>query len=125
VDYVSIDVDSVDLWLFSHLIDGGYRPRVVSVEYNSNYGLDKAVTVPPGAVWGGDSCYGASLSALYYCGAQRGYNLVAVEPLLDVFFIREDLHHSIEISEFESYTNLPAHPCASVERQQLMMEYCH
>lgn len=34
VDYVSIDVDSVDVWLLLGLLKSGYRPRVISVEHN-------------------------------------------------------------------------------------------
>ena len=37
VDYVSIDVDSIDVWLFHGMLSSGYRPRVVSVEYNQNF----------------------------------------------------------------------------------------
>ena len=40
VDYVSIDVESIDVWLFHGFMVSGYPPRVVSVEYNSNFPLD-------------------------------------------------------------------------------------
>jgi len=36
VDYVSIDVDSIDLWLLRALLEV-YHPRVISVEYNRNF----------------------------------------------------------------------------------------
>lgn len=35
-DYVSIDLDSCDIWVLLELAKE-YRPRVVSVEYNSNF----------------------------------------------------------------------------------------
>jgi hypothetical protein len=31
-DYVSIDIDSYDIWLFKALVSGGFRPRVLTVE---------------------------------------------------------------------------------------------
>lgn len=35
-DYVSIDVDSCDIWILLQLTKA-YRPRVITVEYNSNF----------------------------------------------------------------------------------------
>ena len=34
-DFVSIDIDSYDIWLFKALVTGGFRPRVLTVEYNA------------------------------------------------------------------------------------------
>lgn len=36
VDYVSIDIDSADIWIFEAIVQGGYRPKLFTVEYNSN-----------------------------------------------------------------------------------------
>ena len=104
VDYVSIDIDSCDLWIFLALTDT-YRPAVVSVEYQANYFFNESITnvcVRPQdpsnrAFFGtnkftkGHWGYSASLVALAKAGAKRGYTLVWVEPLLDVFFVRNDL----------------------------------
>ena len=35
VDYVSIDIDSADLWVMRSLMASSFKPRVVSVEYNA------------------------------------------------------------------------------------------
>ena len=40
VDYVSIDIDSYDLWVLRALLGSEYRPRVLTVEYNSNFPWD-------------------------------------------------------------------------------------
>merc|ERR1719362_910380 len=45
-DYVSIDVDSIDLWLLKGLLDYGYRPRVISVEFNWRFPPDALITMP-------------------------------------------------------------------------------
>ena len=37
VDYVSIDIDSFDLWVLRALLASEFRPRVLTVEYNSNF----------------------------------------------------------------------------------------
>ena len=36
-DYVSLDVDTTDVWILERVLET-YRPRVVTVEYNSNFG---------------------------------------------------------------------------------------
>ena len=38
LDYLSIDIDSADLWLMRAILASGlFRPRLLSVEYNANY----------------------------------------------------------------------------------------
>ena len=44
-EYISIDVDTTDLWLFRALINE-YRAMLFSVEYNANFPLDAAITFP-------------------------------------------------------------------------------
>merc|ERR1719353_1793821 len=64
VDYVSIDVDSVDLWLLQGLFNSGYRPRVLTVEFNSNFPHDMLVTFhKQWHAWTHRSVYGASAGA--------------------------------------------------------------
>mmetsp|Transcript_5097 Transcript_5097/g.6375 ORF Transcript_5097/g.6375 Transcript_5097/m.6375 type:complete len:291 (-) Transcript_5097:418-1290(-) len=43
-DYVSIDIDSVDVWVLRGLLESGYRPRLISVEYNSNFPPDMLIS---------------------------------------------------------------------------------
>ena len=64
-DYISIDADSTDLWLFEALLRE-YRARIFSVEYNAHFPLDAAITFPNDsrARWENDRGYGASLKAL-------------------------------------------------------------
>ena len=76
-EYISIDVDSTDLWLFKALLKE-YRAMVFSVEYNANYPLDKAITFPDNTDehWEGDRGYGASLKALTVVASEQGYSLL-------------------------------------------------
>jgi hypothetical protein len=91
-EYISIDVDSTDLWLFLALISE-YRARLFSVEYNANFPLDASITFPndPKQRWEKDRGYGASLRALTALANSRGYSLLWVVPPFDAFFIRDDL----------------------------------
>ena len=142
VDFVSIDTDSLDLWLFRALVASRkYRPRVICLEYNSNFALGDYRTFPNGVgtvrgddllmadlehfprassftreegggfpvdfvivlfffpfphvdptmKYGGDTIYGASLSALNLVAEEYGYQLVYVDRPLDSFFVRKDL----------------------------------
>lgn len=100
VDYVSIDIDSCDIWVFLALTDV-YRPTVVSIEYNANYALNESKTnkcIDPksrsffhAASFGhGFFGWSGSLRALVKAGRRRGYELVWVDPFLDAWFIRKD-----------------------------------
>ena len=101
--YVSIDLDSVDLWILRSLLASEYRPRVVSIEYNSNFpwGVplafpDVATTsMPEGAGTGWDrGCYfGSSAQAIDMVAREFGYVPVEVETALDLFFVPAELWH--------------------------------
>lgn len=116
-EYISIDVDSVDLWLFRAVLSK-YRAMVFSVEYNCHFPLDAAVTFPdsPDEHWKGDRGYGASLKALCMVAEKHGYSLLWVVPTLDAFFIRNDLIDDgtgdivFPFSRWRTVTNLQIHP---------------
>lgn len=117
VDYISIDIDSTDLWLFKELLST-YRPKVYSVEYNSNFPINQAITLAdnPLIYFNHDKAFGASLKALNLVALQNGYSLICVVPTLDAFFIRNDLiddgtdEISFSLSKWKSTTNIPNHP---------------
>ncbi len=125
-DFISIDVDSIDLWLFKSFLDNGYRPRLVSVEYNSNFPITISATMGKDAQWVGDAAYGGSLLALNRVANEFDYHLICIEKYLDLFFIRGDLILKEEIPKldtFISFTNLKHHPAPSNERLGQFMEY--
>lgn len=61
-DYISIDIDSCDLWVFKSILTK-YKPLLISVEYNSHLLIDCSITFPndPNERWQGDCIHGASL----------------------------------------------------------------
>ena len=114
VDYVSIDIDSYDLWVLEALLASEYRPRVISVEYNSNIPWRYALSYPDAARFsvgplpdrihhsptesktGKDepsnhNCFvGASARAFDEVARAFGYTIVAVVPPLDLFLVQND-----------------------------------
>ena len=95
-DYVSIDLDTTDLWVLRALLASHYRPRVLSVEFNCVYGADAVfATWPndPTARWTGTNTQGASLAAIEMVAREFGWSLAAVVPELDAFLVRDDLLH--------------------------------
>ena len=95
IDLLDIDVDGIDYWLWEAV--EAVNPRVVVVEFNANFGFERAVTVPYAAAFerhqsGERRYYGASLQAFEHLGARRGYRLVAIEPRgVNAFFVRNDI----------------------------------
>jgi hypothetical protein len=87
---LSIDVDGNDYWFLEKLIDTS--PTVISVEYNSTFGLDP-ITVPYDPNFDRHEkhpkgwYHGASLVALTKLCAAHGYGLAAVsEAGTNAFF---------------------------------------
>lgn len=92
VDFLSIDIDSVDYWLLDAL--DVCSPRVLVMEYNALFGPERSVTVPdaplPGDAPKGYS--GASLAALTKLANRKGYRLVLCEEAgINAFFLRHDV----------------------------------
>lgn len=130
-DYVSIDLDSTDLWIFRALLPR-YRARVFSVEYNAHFPLEAAVTFPDDSSerWEQDRGYGASLAALSMVAREHGYSLVAVEPMLDAFFVRNDLLDdgsgtlAPPLDAWRRFTGIAFHaPLARPERAGIFLDY--
>ncbi|KAL1523050.1 hypothetical protein AB1Y20_018010 [Prymnesium parvum] len=92
VDYVSIDVDSIDLWLLRALLKE-YRPRVISVEYNRNFLSWMHIThIRDWHQWTRKSVYGASAGAMNHIAKINGYKVVNIMPSgMDMFFVRQDV----------------------------------
>lgn len=130
-DYVSIDVDSCDLWLFRALLRE-FRASLFSVEYHPHFPLDASITFPddPSQHWEGDRGYGASLRALTNLAESHGYALLWVVSGLDAFFIRNDLIDDksgnlvLPIQEWANCTNKVGHlPLKDESRLHIFVDY--
>jgi hypothetical protein len=131
VDYVSIDVDSIDVWLFHGMLSSGYRPRVVSVEYNRNFPIHMMLACEKKwAPWKQSSrIYGSSASAINLVAEMFGYQAVEIMPSLDMFFVRKNILESKctpeSLPNFETlakgFVGKPVHrTCSSAEVQRLV-----
>lgn len=92
VDFMSIDIDSFDYWLWNAIT--ACSPRVLVMEYNGLFGRDRAVTVPdaPRPSVAPKGYGGASLTALEKLGRTKGYGLVLCEDAgINAFFLRNDV----------------------------------
>jgi hypothetical protein len=91
-DFLSIDVDGNDYWIWKAITH--YRPRVISIEYNAAFGRSARCTIAyrPDSVWGHNTYVGASLAALEHLGREKGYSLVGCNVAgTNAFFVRDDL----------------------------------
>lgn len=88
-DLISIDVDGQDFWIWSNLV---YRPSVLIIEYNANFGPEESKVVPFDTAfqWDGTKYFGASLRALHNLGKSKGYVLVYANGV-NAFFIKRHL----------------------------------
>lgn len=91
IDFLSIDVDGDDYYIFESLET--LRPRVIVCEYNPTIPAEVDLYQQKGGY------LGASASAIIRIAKSKGYELVAMtEP--NCFFVREDLFHLFE--EYET-----------------------
>jgi hypothetical protein len=92
VDFLSIDVDSIDYWILDAL--QSCTARVVALEYNAHFGPTRAVTLPNAAPQPSPVPFywGASLAALHKAAVRKGYRLVLCEESgVNAFFVRDGL----------------------------------
>lgn len=130
-DYVSIDLDTTDLWVLRALLASHYRPRVLSVEYNCVYGADAVFgTWPndPEARWRGTNTQGASLAAIEMVAREFGWSLAALVPELDAFLVRDDLLHGAvkpQLADFHQHALCKSvlHGTATAEDVAALLDY--
>lgn len=98
VDFLSIDVDGNDYYLFENL---SIKPKIICIEYNFWYGSNIKCSVPydKNFIWKEGSLYsGASLNALCSLAKNKGYHLIALDSnCVNAFFIRSDLRRNFDI----------------------------
>lgn len=97
-DVFSLDIDGMDYYVAEALLDGGFRPRIFVVEYNSVYGPERSLTVgyrPDFVISQAHPTqlfYGVSISAWRRFFDKRGYRFVTVNRHgVNAFFVDEAL----------------------------------
>jgi hypothetical protein len=95
LDFLSIDIDGNDYWVWKAL--DKWKPRVLVMEYNGHFPGDYEWVMPYNSshCWDGTSYFGASLKALEIIGREKGYQLVYCNLAgSNAFFIRSDVAKS-------------------------------
>ena len=101
-DLISIDLDSIDIWILFELLKNNYRPSVYQVEFNIIYTYYNTYLTHPNIInendskilcWDKSRIFGSSLQAFNLLANMYGYKLVGVDNhnTNDAFFIRNDL----------------------------------
>jgi hypothetical protein len=99
LDVLSIDVDTVDYWIWRALEK--YRPRLVVVEYNSSLSPHEALVFPNDSStrWDETRFYGSSLGAFIQLAGEKHYQLVHTEMNgVNAFFVRDDLAAAVGVT---------------------------
>ncbi|NJM94421.1 MAG: hypothetical protein HC842_06970 [Cytophagales bacterium] len=95
---LSIDIDGNDFHILSALDFSELNPCLLIMEYNGNFGPERAVTVPYQPDFTRASAhyshlyFGASLKALSWAASQKGYTLIGSNSAgNNAYFLRKDL----------------------------------
>lgn len=89
-DILSIDIDGNDYHVWKSLVN--YNPKVVVVEYNTNFKGYECIQYDPSHFWNGTSFYGASAKAFEKLGKEKGYDLIGIIEAGNLFFVRSELN---------------------------------
>jgi hypothetical protein len=97
---LSVDLDGNDYWIWEAI--SGVSPIILILEYNSVFGIDRAITVPydPGfqrnKAHHSNLYWGSSLRALYELCARKGYALVGCNSAgNNAYFVRHNKLNAI------------------------------
>jgi hypothetical protein len=112
IGLLSIDVDGMDYWIWKAI--RSVDPAIVVIEYNANFGSERAITVPydesfvRGLAHSSRLYYGASLEALRDLAQAKGYLFVGCNANgNNAYFIRAEYsqHPSVATLEAEYHSS--------------------
>ena len=93
-DVFSLDIDGNDYYIASAVLDGGFRPKIFVVEFNSVFGPDLSVTVEYrddfdfSAAHSTQLYYGVSISGWRSFFESKGYRFITVDQNgVNAFFV--------------------------------------
>ena len=100
VGLLSIDVDGNDYWIWKQI--EVISPNIVVIEYNSLFGIERAITIPYEKNFNrtekhfSNLYFGASLKALQILAEEKGYGFIGCTAAgNDAFFVRKDKLNSV------------------------------
>lgn len=93
-DVFSLDIDGIDYYIAEAVMEGGFRPKIFAVEYNSVFGPDRCMTIPYQENFvftqahSTQLYYGVSIAAWRKLFGNYGYRFVAVDSKgVNAFFV--------------------------------------
>lgn len=96
-DVLSLDIDGNDYYIAEALLKAGLLPKIITVEYNSAYGPDAAITILYAAEFNlkkahpTELYYGVSVTAWRKLFGKYGYDFVCVDSNgVNAFFIHRE-----------------------------------
>jgi hypothetical protein len=109
LDLLSIDVDGNDLWIWDSLNE--YLPKLVIVEYNSNFPTESSLTIPYNKDHrhDDDDFFGATPGAFNKVAEKKGYHLIGYTECLNLFYCREDLSGNFKKYELSEIRMVRGH----------------
>jgi hypothetical protein len=109
-DFLSIDIDGNDFWVWKAIDEAHFKARVVCIEFNSNFSLNQSFTIKynPNHLYAKNKYYGASLLAMKKLGELKGYRLIYTIGCMNAFFIENKLLSDLCIpSDIEHFFHYP------------------
>ncbi len=95
IGLLHIDIDGNDYWIWKAITE--VRPDIVIIEYNSVFGIDRAITVPYDPAFNrtrahySNLYFGASLLALCDLAEEKGYDFLGCNSNgNNAYFVRKD-----------------------------------
>jgi hypothetical protein len=93
---LNLDIDSYDLEVMDQMLQGGFRPKIISMEINEKIPppLFFSVNFDDAHYWKGDHFYGCSLTAAASMVKPRGYKLESLQ-FNNAIFVRDDVANGV------------------------------
>ena len=126
VDYISIDFDSNDFWVFESILQSEFKPLLFSVEYNSHYPLESFVGLKNNCTRTFECrAYSASASALMMLAGIHQYRPVHITKSLDIFFVPHSIYEKYNWSpiRLDQIVQIGHVPCDGKWRNEFMDLY--
>jgi hypothetical protein len=93
IDLLTIDIDSYDYFIAKKVLEEGFKPRLLILEYNPHLPIDSRLTEPYLTIKQkpqNKRVYGASYNALNDLANHFGYTLVHISGFCNLFYVSND-----------------------------------
>lgn len=127
-DFLSVDTDSYDFFMLEAILEGGYRPRAIMVEYNANFELNEAKSImkpkdgKSWTRWDRTRYHGMSLLAAKYLMERFHYSMVWCNKVNCMGVLDSELGSEVrlDLSQLE-HGRLDMHKCDDKRREMAMI----